>query len=163
MTRRPHALNWIACIALSLLACMSNADEYPVGNLRVLEPWSQELPPNAPTVAAYFIIRNEGMNADRLLSVDSPIAKLAQLHRHLNQDGMMSMQPVDSVEIAPGSQVTFAPMGYHVMLLELQDRSALRDGQRFPLTLHFEQAGDITLNVAVHARPPASHQDQPAH
>jgi copper(I)-binding protein len=54
------------------------------------------------------------------------------------QGDMMKMQHVPSVEIPAGGEVTFAPMAYHVMLLNLKDRSLLSDGKRFPLTLHFE-------------------------
>jgi copper(I)-binding protein len=49
-------------------------------------------------------------------------------------------------------------MGYHVMLLELKDRSLLTDGKRFPLTLHFEKAGDVTVEVAVQKQAPDAMQ-----
>jgi copper(I)-binding protein len=45
-------------------------------------------------------------------------------------------------------------MGYHVMLMELKDKSKLVDGQHFPLTLHFEKAGDVTVEVAVQKQAP---------
>jgi copper(I)-binding protein len=45
------------------------------------------------------------------------------------------------------------------MLMQPKDRSLLTDGKRFPLTLHFEKAGDITVEVAVQKQAPA---DQPA-
>jgi copper(I)-binding protein len=64
------------------------------------------------------------------------------------------------VEIAPGASVTFAPMAYHVMLLGLEDRSLLSDGKRFPLTLHFEKAGDVTVDVAVQKKAPDSSKTQ---
>ncbi|MNO68814.1 hypothetical protein D3C76_596560 [compost metagenome] len=44
------------------------------------------------------------------------------------------------------------------MLMQPKDRSLLSDGKRFPLTLHFEKAGDITVEVAVQKQAPA---DQP--
>jgi copper(I)-binding protein len=47
-----------------------------------------------------------------------------------------------------------------VMLLSPKDRSLLSDGKRFPLTLHFEKAGDVTVEVAVQKKPP---QDSMAH
>ncbi len=46
------------------------------------------------------------------------------------------------------------PMAYHVMLVNLKDRSLLSDGKRFPLTLHFEKSGDVTVEVAVQKKPP---------
>lgn len=141
--------------ALMLPAALTNAHEYSVGPLQIAHPWSQELPPNAPTVAAYFVIKNTGQQPDRLLSVNTPIAAKAELHEHVQQDGLMKMQPVAAVAIAPGSTLTFAPMAYHVMLLELKDRSLLRDGQHFPLTLHFEKAGAVEVQVNVQKTPPA--------
>jgi copper(I)-binding protein len=144
----------IVLAALLLPACFANAHEYKVGALEIAHPWSQELPPNAPTVAAYFIIHNSGNSADRLLSVDSPISGEAQLHEHVMKNDLMKMQPVPSVDIPAGGNVTFAPMAYHVMLVNLKDRSLLTDGKRFPMTLHFEKAGDVTVEVAVQKKAP---------
>jgi len=144
----------IVLAALLLPACFANAHEYKAGELEIAHPWSQELPPNAPTVAAYFVIHNKGKTADRLLSVDSPIAGEAQLHEHIKQNDLMKMQQVPSVEIPAGGEVTFAPMAYHVMLLELKDRSLLADGKRFPLTMHFEKSGDVTVEVTVQKQAP---------
>jgi len=144
----------IVVAALLLPACFANAHEYKAGELEIAHPWSQELPPNAPTVAAYFVIQNHGKTADKLLSVDSPIAGIAQLHEHVMQNDLMKMQQVPAVEIPAGGDVTFAPMAYHVMLLELKDRSLLSDGKRFPLTMHFEKSGDVTVEVTVQKTAP---------
>jgi len=148
----------IVVAALLLPACFANAHEYKLGELEIAHPWSQELPPNAPNVAAYFVIHNEGKTADRLLSVDSPISGEAQLHEHVMINDVMKMQHVPSVEIPAGGEVTFAPMAYHVMLLNLKDRSLLSDGKRFPMTLHFEKAGDVTVEVAVQKQAPQDGQ-----
>ncbi|MBH1968306.1 MAG: copper chaperone PCu(A)C [Pseudomonadales bacterium] len=144
----------IVLAALLLPACFATAHEYKAGELEIAHPWSQELPPNAPTVAAYFVIHNKGKTADRLLSVDSPIAGDAQLHEHIKQNDLMKMQQVPSVEIPAGGEITFAPMAYHVMLLELKDRSLLADGKHFPLTMHFEKSGDVTVEVSVQKQAP---------
>ncbi|MBP5952356.1 copper chaperone PCu(A)C [Pseudomonas iridis] len=145
---------FIVIAALLVPACFAHAHEYKAGELEIAHPWSQELPPNAPTVAAYFVIHNNGKTADRLLSVDSPIAPEAQLHEHVMQGDLMKMQQVPSVDIPAGGNVTFAPMAYHVMLLNPTDRNLLSDGKRFPLTMHFEKAGDVTVEVAVQKKPP---------
>ncbi|WP_339448705.1 copper chaperone PCu(A)C [Pseudomonas sp. EA_5y_Pfl2_R50] len=148
----------IVIAALLLPASFAHAHEYKAGELEIAHPWSQELPPNAPTVAAYFIIHNTGKTGDRLLSVDSPIAPEAQLHEHVMKGDLMKMQQVPSVEIPAGGNVTFAPMAYHVMLLNPTDRSLLSDGKRFPLTMHFEKAGDVTVEVSVQKKPPETTQ-----
>lgn len=141
-------------IALALPAACVEAQDYAKGQLRVAQPWSMALPPNAPTVAAYFVITNSSPDTDRLEAVDSPIAGAAQLHEHINQNGLMKMQHVETVDVPAGGTVTFAPMAYHVMLLDLKDRSRLIDGQTFPLTLHFQKAGDLTVDVVVLKQPP---------
>ncbi|MCI3947308.1 copper-binding protein [Pseudomonas syringae] len=140
--------------ALLLPACFAQAHEYTAGPLLIGHPWSMALPPNAPTVAAYFTVENKGDSADRLLSVDSPVAGQAQLHEHVHADGLMKMRPVQAVDIPAGGTVSFAPMAWHVMLLDLKDRSTLVVGQRFPMTLHFEKAGDVEVQVVVQKQAP---------
>ena len=151
--------------ALLLPVCAAaNAEDFKVGELVVSEPWSQELPPNAPTVAAYFIIKNTGDTADRLLSADTPIAEKAEIHEHVMQGDLMKMQRVPTVDVPAGGTVTFAPMAYHVMLFNLKDRSLLQDGKRFPLTLHFEKAGAVQVDVNVQKQAPgASKETSHAH
>jgi copper(I)-binding protein len=159
MLKQSLVKQFLLLAVLLLPAGFANAHEFTVGELRIAHPWSQELPPNAPTVAAYFVIHNNGKTADRLLGVASPIAGLAQLHEHVMQGDLMKMQQVPSVEIPAGGDITFAPMAYHVMLLELKDRSLLSDGKRFPLTLHFEKSGDVTVEVAVQKQAPAGTEE----
>lgn len=153
----------LVLIALALPAAFVEAQDYAKGQLRVAQPWSMALPPNAPTVAAYFVITNSGPDTDRLEAVDSPIAGAAQLHEHINQNGLMKMQHVETVDVPAGGTVTFAPMAYHVMLLDLKDRSRLIDGQTFPLTLHFQKAGELTVDVVVLKQPPDAAAPAHAH
>ncbi|WP_136478355.1 copper chaperone PCu(A)C [Pseudomonas sp. DG56-2] len=146
--------NALLLAALVLPATFANAHEYTKGDLHIAHPWSQELPPNAPNVAAYFVVHNNGSTADTLLSVNSPISDDAQLHEHVHKDGLMKMQQVQRVEVPAGKDLVFAPGAYHVMLMQPKDRSLLTDGKRFPLTLHFEKAGDVTVEVAVQKQAP---------
>lgn len=138
-----------ALLAPSLFA---SAHEYSAGELHIEHPWSREMPPVAPTAAAYFVVHNKGGEADRLLSVATPVAGRAEMHEHLHADGLMKMQQVQSVAIPAGGEVKFAPMGYHVMLFNLKQQA--KDGERFPLTLTFEKAGTIEVEVAVQKDAP---------
>ena len=132
----------------------ANATDYKAGDLLVSDPWSQELPPNAPTVAAYFVIHNTGATPDRLLSAETPVADKAELHEHVMQGALMKMQQMPSMAVPAKGDLTFAPMAYHVMLLGLKDRSVLADGKQFPLTLTFEKAGKVQVDVSVQKAPP---------
>lgn len=80
------------------------------------------------------------------------------------QGDLMKMQRVPTVDVPAGGTVTFAPMAYHVMLFNLKDRSLLQDGKRFPLTLHFEKAGAVQVDVNVQKQAPgASKETSHAH
>ena len=130
-----------------------HAHDYRTGQLHIEHPWSREMPPVAPTAAVYFVVHNNGDQADRLLSLDTPVAGKAELHEHVHADGVMKMQQVPAVEIPAGGEVRFEPMGYHVMLFDVKQQA--KAGERFPLTLTFEKAGVVELDVAVQKEPPA--------
>ncbi|QKE63240.1 copper chaperone PCu(A)C [Aquipseudomonas campi] len=142
--------------ALAMLALLGNsalAHEFTVGNLHIEHPWSRALPPNAPNGGAYFIVHNQAESADRLLAVSTPRAAKAELHTHLMLGDVMKMQKVDSVSIPAGGEARFAPGGNHVMLFGLTQ--PLVAGERFPLTLEFEKAGKVDVEVAIEAEAPA--------
>ena len=145
-----------ACL-LALLTTTAFAEPtvYKAGELSIVDPWTQELPPGAPTAAVYFELRNQGLEDDTLTGVDTPIAGIAELHRPISQDGMMKMGQMQGVTIPAGGHATFAPMGFHAMLMDLIPDSPLRAGQQFELTLHFAKAGDFVVKVPVLSQPPA--------
>src|SRR3546814_11454455 len=59
----------------------------------------------------------------------------------------MRMRPVDGVPLPAGGMAELQPGGYHVMLIGL--KHALKQGEHFPLTLTFEKAGTVTIEVPV--------------
>jgi len=142
-------------LTLLLPTLLVQAHEYDAGQLHIDHPWSREMPPVAPTAAAYFVIHNKGSEADRLLSASTPVAGKAELHEHVHAGGVMKMQQVQDVVIPAGGEVKFEPMGYHVMLLDVKQQA--KDGERFPLTLTFEKAGKVEVDVAVQKEAPAGH------
>lgn len=104
--------------------------------------------PGARTGAVYLTMTAQD-RPDRLLSVTTPVAEKAELHEIMQREGMSHMHPVDAVAVAPGKPATLAPGGTHIMLMGL--RQGLAEGGSFPLTLHFEKAGDVALTVLVRA------------
>ena len=150
--------------ALLSPSLFASAHEYSAGELHIEHPWSREMPAVAPTAAAYFVVHNKGAEADRLLSVSTPHTGKAELHEHIHADGLMKMQQVQNVAIPAGGAVKFAPMGYHVMLFNLKQQA--KDGERFALTLTFEKAGAVEVQVAVQKDAPAgekTHGEEHAH
>jgi copper(I)-binding protein len=116
--------------------------------------WSR---PAIGTGVVYLRIANRAFRPDLLDGARSPVARAVELHRSTSgsammggmvMNGVMSMERVRAVTVPPRGVVTFAPGGYHVMLIGL--RRELRPSERFPLQLHFASAGWTTVTVSVH-------------
>jgi copper(I)-binding protein len=148
----------IACL-LTMFCSFAMAHDFKVGALQIDHPWSRALPPNAPAGAAYFVIHSQSTDEDALVSASSPIAEKAELHTHVMLGEVMKMQQIDSVGVPAGGQAIFAPGGNHVMLFGL--KKPLVAGESFPLTLVFEKAGavDVQVNVEQDAPVAAEHTD----
>jgi copper(I)-binding protein len=117
------------------------------GQITIEHPWGR---PGAAgqDSAVYFTIHNPAGQADHLLGVATEVTPHAELHRTaIDANGVASMSHQDAVEIPAGSEVEFAPGGLHVMLAGLAHD--LQPGDTFPLTLTFEHAGEVTVQVEV--------------
>lgn len=156
---RPFQLSML--FGATLLGAQALAHDFTVGDIHVNHPWSRALPPVAPTGAAYLVLENKGDQTDRLTGAASTIAGRVELHEHIHQDGLMKMQKIDSVEIAPGAQVEFKPGGHHLMLFDLQH--PLVEGSSYPMTLSFEHAGEVEVEVMVTGGPAPASTDHDAH
>jgi hypothetical protein len=134
-------------VALALLVLSAPASAQSAGDVTVEAPWARASLGMAKAGAAYMTLHNTGTAPDRLLSAETPVAEVAELHTHLMDDGVMRMRQVRAVEVAPGSGTVLQPGGLHVMLMGL--KAPLKAGETFPLTLTFERGGETTVEVAV--------------
>jgi periplasmic copper chaperone A len=127
----------------------------------VSSPWSRPTPPVATVGVAYMTITNHGNSAERLVGASSTAAARVEVHETTMENGVMRMRPVADLEIMPHETVTLSPGGMHIMLLDLA--APLIAGERFPLALEFERAGEITVEVTVgDAAASTSHAGQNA-
>lgn len=117
------------------------------GGLTIRDAWAR--PANAgDNGAAYFLIENGTGADDTLLSVSSEIASASEVHMSMMMDGgVMSMQQQESVPVPAGEEVEFKTGGLHVMFIGLTRE--LKVGETITLTLSFEQAGDLVVEVPV--------------
>ena len=101
--------------------------------------------PAGPVTAAYFVLTNHEADSDRLVGVRSGTGN-AELHRSFVDGDRMSMEPIAEMIVGGGAVIRFAPGGFHVMLFEVD---ALEPGQMVPITLEFENAGDLEFEARV--------------
>jgi copper(I)-binding protein len=138
----------LALLALLLIASPAVAHDYKLGALEIGQPWARATPPTAPTGGGYLSVKNTGTEPDRLISISSPAAQTVQVHQMKMEGNVMRMRELDSpLEIKPGETVTLAPGGLHLMMMGL--KAPLKQGEKVPLTLVFEKAGKIDVEMAV--------------
>jgi copper(I)-binding protein len=135
-----------AALALPLLALApaAGAQQAPVA---VEQAWARATSPSAKVGGAFLTITAAA--ADAMVSASSPVAGMAELHQTVNEAGVMKMLPVPSLALAPGKAVELKPGGYHIMLMGL--KHPLKQGDSFLLTLIFQHAGPVTVQVHVEA------------
>lgn len=134
-------LTWLSGFALA------QADDVKLGDLVIRQVWSRATIASVDTGAVYLEIDNTGQAADRLIGVSTPAAAMAHLHTTEMQGNTASMKAMDGLDIPAGGKVILQPQKSHVMLMGLA--SPLKKGASFPLTLQFEKAGKVDVNVAV--------------
>jgi periplasmic copper chaperone A len=146
------AIRRMSVLLVLLLAGLGLAHAQGSATLTVDGAWARATAGLARNGAAYMTIHNTGAAADRLVAAASPVAGSVELHAHIKDGDVMRMRQVMAVEITPGEPAVFQPGGLHVMLLDL--KAPLKDGERFPVTLTFEKAGQVTVSVEVRRSAP---------
>ena len=125
-----------------------------VGAITIGHPWARAAGANA-NGAAFMTLRNAGPQPDRLLSATTPIARTVELHTHIRDGEVMRMRPVADIPLPAGQTVHLRPGGLHVMLIGLTE--PLRQGATVPLTLRFERAGEVTVQLEIQAAGARGH------
>ncbi|MEM7242471.1 MAG: copper chaperone PCu(A)C [Pseudomonadota bacterium] len=119
----------------------------------ISEAYMRANTPTAPAAAAYMVIKSG--TRDRLIAATTEIARRVELHTHMiDSDGIVRMEKVEAgFDIPAGGAAHLDRGGDHVMLMGLSQ--ALNQGDVIPMTLLFEKAGEVTIDVVVdHDRKP---------
>ena len=138
-----------AAAAALILAAMTAIPAFADPVIEIEDAYARTASDTAQSGAAFMVIRNSGTSDDRLVAARADVAARVELHTHVqNTDGMMMMVEVeDGFPVPAGDAATLRRGGNHVMLMGLT--GPLKQGDSFPLTLVFETAGEITLDVTV--------------
>lgn len=121
-------------------ALLVHAAAARVGGVEVSGAWARATLPGQKVAGVYMQLRS-GVEA-RLVGVNSLAARSAEVHEMRNEDGVMKMRRVESVELPAGRVVKLEPGGYHVMLFDI--RQPLKAGQQIQLTLLIQQGGKVS-------------------
>src|SRR3954463_8295570 len=137
-----------AALTASLFAVSARAEDVKAGDLVISQAWSRATPGGAKIAGGYLTIENKGTAADRLIGGSGDIAGKVEVHEMAMNNGVMTMRALDKgLPIEPGKTVKLAPGGYHLMLMDL--KNPLKQGDKVPLELQFENAGKVTVSLDV--------------
>lgn len=140
-------LTTYVCFALALFPSLTLAHSYKQGDISIGHVWARPTPEGASTAAIYFPLLNAGKEPDQLISVSTDIAKKVEIHETSNEDGVMKMKKLDALVLEPNKPIALRPRGIHLMVFGLQKQ--LKEGEKAPLTLQFEKAGTVQVEVAI--------------
>ncbi|HXH73299.1 MAG TPA: copper chaperone PCu(A)C [Mariprofundaceae bacterium] len=129
-------------IALLMLPFSAAAAE-----LQVKDGWVRLVPPVADTTAAYVTLANPGDAPVVIVGVASDVAGMAMLHAMTMQNGRMEMSGLERLEVPAHGEVSLAPGGNHIMLMEL--KHALAAGDAVELTLQYGDGTTQKLTLKV--------------
>jgi len=152
----------LAAPLLALGACRPAASPSPAPisgdmvrsstGLEVGAAWSRPAPKGG-TGVVYLELRGSPDASDRLEGFGFDGAARAEMHRTVRRGDLMSMEPIpEGLDIPAGAQLSFAPGGLHVMLLDLA--APLTAGNTFTVTVHLAHSGDLVVPVPVRSLLP---------
>lgn len=121
---------------------------FAAGGITVSGGFTRAMLDAAKVGAGYMTIANTGSEADRLIGARSQLTPQVELHNMSVKGGMMSMTPVEGgLEVPAGGSVALAPGGLHIMFIGPNQQ--FREGECVELTLTFEKAGELPVQLVV--------------
>jgi copper(I)-binding protein len=113
--------------------------------------------------ATGMFVQITSVKGGRLVSVASPAAGVVEIHQMAMDGDVMTMRPVNGLELPAGKTVELKPGGYHVMLMDL--KRPLKAGDVVSVTLVVEGPDKKreTLEVKAQVRALGSQASEPKH
>ena len=115
--------------------------------LEISEARIKNLPPTVPVRAGYMTIHNSSQMAVSIIAIRSDAFASIEIHRSVMQDGMMHMDLVDNLQIAPGASLQLAPGGLHLMMM--QPVQAIHPGDDIEIILQLDDGSEQQLVMKV--------------
>lgn len=97
--------------------------------------------------ALYLTLVNQSTIADTLVAVSSEAAGRAELHTQAERNGMVMMEPVESLVLPARGELRLEPGGHHIMLLELN--RAIQPGDTVRTELVLSRGGTVPVMAEV--------------
>lgn len=128
-------------LALGASVAMAGASAVDVSNARI-----RLLPGDLP-LAGYFDMHNTGKQTVSLTGASSAAFGGVMIHKSMHKNGEAMMMMVHKIDVAPGKTVSFAPGGYHLMLMHR--KKDLKVGDKVVIELVFSNGHKMDVQFEV--------------
>jgi len=180
ITRRTLlALCATGALTFAAAACGDDDGGSSTGGVTVENAWARQSPAATTRGAIYLDITSDKADALVTATVPASVAATVEIHETVTGDmtettmaggmtettmaggmtgttmagsDMMSMRPIEKLDLPAGKKVSLKPGGYHIMLIDLA--APLTVGQQIDLTLAFESGASLTFKVEVREDAP---------
>ena len=130
---------------------------FVLGGIEVAGPWGRAAVPPVAEGGVYFTLTNKGAAPDRLVSASSPLADGVEIRAiHVVGPDLRMGVREGGLALPPGTTLTFKPRGYHLLMTGL--KAPLGQGSSAPVTLTFEKAGNLDIELAIEPPGPVGTQ-----
>jgi copper(I)-binding protein len=100
------------------------------------------------TGAVFMTLLNEGSEPDRLISAQTDVADVVEIHETRMEGDVMKMRLLpEGLEVPAEGEVELKPGGYHIMLIGV--KHDLEVGDNFTLVLDFATSDPLTVQAQV--------------
>lgn len=133
----------LALLCLGVAACQ-NAGVAP--SVEVTDAVCRPTPNGRDLTGCYMTLT--AATDDRLVSVSTPAAAIAEIHEMSTEGGIMTMgEMAGGLPLPAGQAVSLQPGGNHLMLIQVI--TPLADGDTVDLTLTFDQAEPVIVTARI--------------
>jgi periplasmic copper chaperone A len=118
----------------AILAALTLASAVAGAQTTVKDAWVRGTVAQQMATGAFMQITSA--QGGRLVSVQTPVAGIAEIHEMKMSGDVMKMNAVPSIELPAGQMVELKPGGYHLMFMALKQQ--IKAGDSVPVTLVIE-------------------------
>ena len=116
-------------------------------DLQISNAWIKNLPAAMKIRAGYMSIHNPTDNTVTLVSVSSERFAKVEFHESIAEEGIMRMEMLHHLTIAPGATVELAPGGKHLMMMKPSE--ATKPGETIKIKLKLDDGSEQELKMQV--------------
>ena len=129
-----------------LVAAMATSSMV-MAEVTVKDAYARAVPPGQMNSASFMMLNNDDEKSVSLVSGSSSVAKVVELHNHINENGVMKMRQIEKIDIPANGMAHLQPGGLHVMLIGL--KKDLMEGDNIDLNLEFSDGSSQELTIPV--------------